>query len=182
MLFIKSFRSHSFVRPFSPRARIGFQIRALSLSLFYSIGCCLHTKQNRGTNIGLVSQSVYIPNSVSFRYWIRSTMLVNTRPCCLQKRFISGSRIISVGCSSETISQRIPARDRPARWARSIPASVWPSRAKTPPSRALSGKMCPGRTKSSAVVSILARRFIVLARSTELIPVVMPDVKFSKKI
>ena len=34
--------------------------------------------------------------------------------------------------------------------------------------------MCPGRKKSSAVVDMSARRFIVLARSTELIPVVMP--------
>mmetsp|Transcript_129 Transcript_129/g.311 ORF Transcript_129/g.311 Transcript_129/m.311 type:complete len:202 (-) Transcript_129:822-1427(-) len=105
---------------------------------------------------------------------MRSTIEVNTNPCCRQNRFISGRRIISVGCSSETISHNIPARDRPARCARSIPASVWPSLAKTPPSRALRGKMCPGLTKSSAVVDISAKRFIVLARSTELIPVVIP--------
>mmetsp|Transcript_18013 Transcript_18013/g.49998 ORF Transcript_18013/g.49998 Transcript_18013/m.49998 type:complete len:212 (+) Transcript_18013:531-1166(+) len=112
--------------------------------------------------------------SVSFRYWMRSTILVRTSPCSFAKRFISGRRIISVGFSSETISHRIPARERPARYARSTPASVCPSRAKTPPSTALSGKMCPGRLKSTAVVLISASKFIVLARSTELIPVVIP--------
>jgi len=63
-------------------------------------------------------------SSVSFRYWIISTMLVRTNPCCLAKRFISGRRIISVGLSSETISHSTPARERPARCARSTPASV----------------------------------------------------------
>ena len=113
-------------------------------------------------------------SSVSFRYWMRSTMLVKTNPCCLQNLFISGRRIISVGWSSETISHSIPARDRPAKWARSIPASVWPSRVRTPPLQARNGKMCPGRTKSAESVDMSAKRFIVLARSTELIPVVMP--------
>jgi hypothetical protein len=34
--------------------------------------------------------------------------------------------------------------------------------------------MCPGRTKSADSVDMSANRFIVFARSTELIPVVIP--------
>mmetsp|Transcript_26687 Transcript_26687/g.58502 ORF Transcript_26687/g.58502 Transcript_26687/m.58502 type:complete len:240 (-) Transcript_26687:1391-2110(-) len=113
-------------------------------------------------------------SSVSFRYWIISTMLVRTNPCCLAKRFISGRRIISVGLSSETISHSTPARERPARCARSTPASVCPSRDNTPPSTARNGKMCPGLLKSASVVFISASRFIDLERSIELIPVVIP--------
>ncbi len=46
------------------------------------------------------------------------------------------------------ISQTTPAGLRPARRARSTAASVWPARRRTPPSRARSGKTCPGWTRS----------------------------------
>ena len=112
--------------------------------------------------------------SVSLRNWARSTMLVMTNPCRLANRFISGSRIISVGFSSETISQRIPTGFRPANRARSTAASVCPSRVNTPPSFARSGNRCPGRLKSAAVVVGSANNCTVLARSEALMPVVMP--------
>jgi hypothetical protein len=110
-----------------------------------------------------------------------STILVKTRLCFSQNRRSSGRRAISTGFSSETISHRIPLRSLPANAERSTAASVCPSLVRTPPSRARNGKMWPGREKSLAVASGLANRLTVLARSVELIPVVMPvGVKESK--
>ena len=59
----------------------------------------------------------------------------------------SGSRLTVP--SSLTSSASTPTVVEPARRQRSTAASVWPERTSTPPSRATSGKMCPGRTKSS---------------------------------
>ncbi len=50
--------------------------------------------------------------------------------------------------SSFMISQITPAGFSPASRARSTAASVWPVRTSTPPGRALSGKTCPGWTRS----------------------------------
>src|SRR2546425_39439 len=54
-------------------------------------------------------------------------------------------------------------------------ASVWPARTSTPPSRAWSGKICPGLTRSRVVVRGSARTLIVRARSAALMPVVTPS-------
>ena len=111
---------------------------------------------------------------VSRLYCCKSAMLVSTYPCFLQNRFSSGSRAISVGFSSDTISHKSPAGDEPANRAKSTAASVCPSRVSTPLSFARKGNMCPGRWKSLAFASCLASRTLVVARSVALIPVVIP--------
>ena len=111
---------------------------------------------------------------VSRLYCCKSAMLVSTYPCFLQNRFSSGSRAISVGFSSDTISHKSPAGVEPANLAKSTAASVCPSRASTPLSFARNGNMCPGRWKSLAFASCLASRTLVVARSVALIPVVIP--------
>ena len=68
-------------------------------------------------------------------------------PCSWAKATRSGIRAISP--SSLMISQITPAGVRPAMRLMSTAASVWPARTRTPPSRATSGKMCPGETMSS---------------------------------
>ncbi len=74
--------------------------------------------------------------------------------------------------SSSMISQMTPAGYSPASFARSTDASVWPARTSTPPSRARSGNVCPGRRKSRGpdFGSISAR--IVFDRSCAEMPVV----------
>src|SRR5713101_4102984 len=76
--------------------------------------------------------------------------------------------------SSFMISQMTPAGLNPAMRARSTEASVWPARTRTPPVRARSGKMWPGRARSCGLVfgSMAAR--MVMARSEALMPVVTP--------
>ena len=111
---------------------------------------------------------------VSRLYCCKSAMLVSTYPCFLQNRFSSGSRAISVGFSSDTISHKSPAGDEPANRAKSTAASVCPSRVSTPLSFARKGNMCPGRWKSLAFASCLDSRTLVFARSVALIPVVIP--------
>ena len=69
------------------------------------------------------------------------------------------------------ISQITPAGARPAIRARSTAASVWPARTSVPPSRARSGKMCPGLTRSRAVVAGSMATRIVIARSGAETPV-----------
>src|SRR5580704_3173759 len=71
------------------------------------------------------------------------------RPCSRQNGIRSGMRAISP--SSRMISQITPEGLRPARRARSTEASVCPARTRTPPLRARSGKMWPGRARSEAV-------------------------------
>ncbi len=68
------------------------------------------------------------------------------RSCCAQYASRSGTRAIVP--SSFMISQITPEGLRPASRARSTAASVWPVRSSTPPGLALSGKMCPGWTRS----------------------------------
>ena len=112
--------------------------------------------------------------SVSFRYCIKSAMLVKTYPCFFPNRTSSGRRAIPVGFSSDTISQITPQGLRPASRARSTDASVWPSLVKTPPSRDRSGNMCPGRTMSVGFVFMSANKRAVMDRSSALIPVDTP--------
>jgi hypothetical protein len=113
--------------------------------------------------------------SVSHRYCCKSTIDVRTMVCVSQNLTSSGRRAISVGSSSDTISQRTPHGLRPANRARSTVASVWPSRSKTPLALARKGKMCPGRLKSVATDVGSAMSCTVVERSLVLIPVVIPD-------
>ncbi len=76
--------------------------------------------------------------------------------------------------SSFMTSQMTPAGTRPASRARSTDPSVWPTRSRTPPGDALSGKTWPGVTRSSDLASGDTAARIVLARSAALIPVVTP--------
>ena len=77
--------------------------------------------------------------------------------------------------SSFMISQTTPDGSRPASRARSTAASVWPARTRTPPSRARSGKTCPGWTRSCGVDAGSIATWIVCARSAAEIPVVTPS-------
>ena len=77
--------------------------------------------------------------------------------------------------SSFMISQITPAGRRPARRARSTEPSVCPARRSTPPSRARSGKMWPGRTRSVGRASSRIAVRIVCARSAAEMPVVTPS-------
>ena len=63
--------------------------------------------------------------------------------------------------SSSSTSQITPAGEQPASRARSTAASVWPARRSTPPGSARSGKMWPGRVRSSGRVAGSTRVRIV---------------------
>ena len=76
--------------------------------------------------------------------------------------------------SAFRISQMTPAGTRPASRARSTLASVCPTRWSTPPGRARSGKMWPGRRRSDGTVAGLMATWIVVARSVAEMPVVTP--------
>src|SRR3954470_10096710 len=76
--------------------------------------------------------------------------------------------------SSLASSQITPTGGSPASLHRSTAASVWPERISTPPSRAISGKTWPGRTKSPAPILPLARARTVLQRCSAEMPVVRP--------
>jgi hypothetical protein len=71
------------------------------------------------------------------------------------------------------ISQMTPAGVRPAIRARSTAASVWPARTSTPPGRARSGNMWPGRAKSVGCVAGSIAASTVAARSAAEMPVVV---------
>ena len=77
--------------------------------------------------------------------------------------------------SSFMISQITAAGLRPARRARSTPASVCPVRSSTPPGRAISGKTWPGCTRSSGRDSGSIATWMVCARSAAEMPVVTPS-------
>ena len=94
------------------------------------------------------------------------------RPCVRQKSTRSGRRAIVP--SGFMTSQMTPAGFRPARRARSTAPSVWPARTRAPPSRARSGKTCPGRARSVGLVPSAIAIWIVRARSAALMPVVIP--------
>ncbi len=76
--------------------------------------------------------------------------------------------------SSFIISTNAPPGFNPANLVRSTTASVCPALRITPFCFALSGKICPGRPKSSGFVFGSTRAFIVFALSDADIPVVHP--------
>ena len=94
-------------------------------------------------------------------------------PCLRAKRRRSGIRAIDP--SDFITSQTTAVGLRPARRQRSTDASVWPARTSTPPSRARSGKMWPGRVRSIGLLFGSARTAIVRARSPAEMPVVTPS-------
>ena len=78
------------------------------------------------------------------------------RPCLSAKASICGPTIT---VPSSLASSQITAAGRwPASRQRSTAASVWPERISTPPSRAISGKTWPGRTKSLAPMLRIGER------------------------
>ena len=72
------------------------------------------------------------------------------------------------------ISQITPEGCSPAMRERSTAASVWPARFSTPPSRARSGKMWPGRRRSWGLLCGCKATWIVRARSSAEMPVLTP--------
>ncbi len=103
---------------------------------------------------------------------MRSATETCLRPCVSAKASICGP-FITVP-SSLASSQITPTGGSSARRHRSTAASVWPERMSTPPSRAMSGKTWPGRTKSPAPMLPLASARTVLQRCSAEIPVVRP--------
>ncbi len=80
------------------------------------------------------------------------------------------------------ISQITDAGSKPAKRARSQPASVCPARCNTPPGCAMSGKICPGWTISAGLACAATAVWMVCARSAAEIPVVMPSAASIDKV
>src|SRR5690606_26873370 len=95
------------------------------------------------------------------------------RPCSSANFSSSGRRAMVP--SSFMISQITPLGSKPPMRARSQAASVCPARASTPPGWAISGKMWPGLTISSATAFLATAACTVRARSAAEIPVVTPS-------
>ena len=93
----------------------------------------------------------FTSDSVRIRYRMRSAIVIISRPCLLRELRQLGTRAIVP--SSFMISQMTPAGYSPAMRARSTAASVWPARTSTPPVRARSGNMWPGRRGRRACVA-----------------------------
>src|SRR5581483_11375235 len=100
-----------------------------------------------------------------------STLII-LRPCLVANLRRSGRRAMVP--SERMISHSTAAGYRPAIFAMSTPASVWPARTRTPPSRARSGNRCPGITRSSRLVLGSRRTFTVRALSGAETPLVTP--------
>ncbi len=95
------------------------------------------------------------------------------RPWRRQYSMRSGTRAMVP--SSFMTSQMTAAGCRPARRARSTPASVCPARSSTPPGWAMSGKTWPGWTRSCGPHSGSTATWMVRARSAAEMPVVTPS-------
>ena len=102
-----------------------------------------------------------------------SAVVIILRLYWRQNSMSSGTRAMVP--SSLMISQMTPEGLSPAMRARSTLASVCPARTSTPPERARSGKMCPGRTRSEAREAGSTATRMVRARSAALMPVVTPS-------
>ncbi|CSI75585.1 Uncharacterised protein [Vibrio cholerae] len=80
--------------------------------------------------------------SVWLRYSIKSAIVPSFKPCFSANTSKSGRRAMVP--SSLRISTITDAGSKPAKRAKSHPASVCPARVNTPPSCAANGKICPG--------------------------------------
>ncbi|MNY34386.1 hypothetical protein D3C86_1687230 [compost metagenome] len=93
-------------------------------------------------------------------------------PCRRANTSRSGRRaMVPSSFITSTITE---AGVKPARRAKSQPASVCPARVSTPPSRARNGKMWPGCTMSAALAPWATAVATVRARSAAEMPVVTP--------
>src|SRR6476469_1627006 len=125
---------------------------------------------NRGDELN--AARAVIAGAVAFRCAaISSTVTIGRswrpqRACSCTPRAIVPSAFIS--------SHSTPPGVSPARRVRSIAASVCPRRSSTPLGRARSGKMWPGRTRSSGPLSGSIATWMVRARSAAEMPVVTP--------
>src|SRR5450756_568499 len=111
--------------------------------------------------------------SLRRRYLMRPATVMILRPCFWAYGTRSGTRAIVP--SSFMISQITAVGFRPARRARSTPASVCPARSSTPPGRAMRGNTCPGCTSASGPDSGSMATWMVCARSAAEMPVVTPS-------
>src|SRR2546430_4264569 len=96
------------------------------------------------------------------RYATSSATVMKVSSCCAANRSKSSCRAMEP--SGFRISQITPAGYRPARRARSMLASVWPTRCSTPPGRARSGNTCPGRRRSEEHTSELQSQSNLVCR------------------
>ncbi len=97
---------------------------------------------------------------------------MNFKSCFLANS--TSSLRLAIVPSSLSISQITPEGISPANFARSTLASVCPTRFKTPPGFASSGKICPGLLKSVGLEFGSTSTFIVAALSCAEMPVVTP--------
>ena len=110
-------------------------------------------------------------DSVRMRYLMRSAIVIISRPCRFATFASCGTRAIVP--SSFMISQITPAGYKPAMRARSTAASVCPARTITPPVRARSGNVWPGRARSDGRVAGSMAASTVAARSLAEMPVLV---------
>ena len=110
--------------------------------------------------------------SAASRCAMRSSIETSGRPWVSAKTRRSSPR--SMGPWSWTSSAMTATSPRSARRHSSTPASVWPGRSRTPPSRAMSGRTWPGRVIEAGSGDSFARVWTVTVRSAALIPVVTP--------
>ena len=106
------------------------------------------------------------------RYSTKSLIVTNLRSNLSAIFLKSGKRAIEP--SSFKTSIKTPEGAKPAKWAKSMAASVCPVLLKTPSFLAFNGKICPGRPKSSGFVVGFTKDKMVFARSWADIPVVQP--------
>ena len=116
--------------------------------------------------------SVVATASRASRCAMRSAMEMSGRSWASAKVRRSSPRIM--GPWSWTSSAMTATSPASARRQSSTPASVWPGRSRTPPSRAMSGRTWPGRVTEVGSGEGAARVWTVTVRSAALIPVVMP--------
>src|SRR6266545_1355502 len=103
------------------------------------------------------------------------TEVVRSTSFSVRRRYSIRSATRAIVPSSFITSHTTPAGLRPARRARSTAASVCPARSSTPPGRALSGKTCPGWTRSCGPLLGSIATWIVRERSPAEIPVETPS-------
>ncbi len=120
----------------------------------------------------IVSADRRTKDSVRIRYSIKSAIVQMPMPCFSLN--FSREGILAMVPSSSITSHMTPAGFMPARRAMSTEPSVCPALTITPPSLALSGKICPGLTRSRGLASSATAVKTVVARSAAEMPVVTP--------
>ena len=122
--------------------------------------------------VGMSTSSIFSTSRSLRRRWAISWAIdMNLSPWAAANTSRSGSRAIVP--SSFMISQQSPTSSSPARRHRSTVASVCPARFSTPPLRASSGNICPGRRNSSGFTPGLTQASAVIERSAAEMPVVV---------